>query len=297
MAKISVSNLIAYFRLMYQEHWSYGVDTKYGQVDCSGAFVWAYNQEGHGIYHGSNRIARTEVLQLIPIKQATIKPGMAAFKRRDPGSSGYSLPSSYQTGGSNYNGDLGDYYHIGLVAEDTSKVYNAQSSATGFVASDIFKGWTHVAYLSQVDYNGEEVSYTPLPEVSSPSPTPAPSVSEPVVDTAPVSYGTAVVRAEMGKSVKMRNKPSKTERLYWDVPVGAVVDITGPEKSGWTPIRYGARKGWMMTEYLDFGLEEVIEPAPSEKLWSVTIVDLSLDEATMLLNKYPGRSILGESNG
>lgn len=293
MAKIYVNKLLYWFRLMYEEHWSYGVDTKYGQVDCSGAFVYAYKQEGHSIYHGSNRIARTEVLQLIPIKQATIKPGMAAFKKRDPGASGYSLPSSYMQGGAHYDGDLGDYYHIGLVSEDISKVYNAQSSATGFVASDISKGWTHVAYLSQVDYEGEEeIVDIPSSSISTPS---APKEENKAPSQAATSF--ARVTAQSGKTVKMRNKPSKTEKLYWDVPVESVVEVTGNQKDGWTPIRYSGRNGWMMSEFLVFEDTQSVDPEPIEKKWSVTVVDLSWDEANVLLGEYPGRSFPGESNG
>lgn len=153
MALIPVADLIADFQLMLREHWKYTAGgASYGDVDCSGAFVWAYRQHGHSIYHGSNRMARYEVQRLIPISEATVVPGMAAFKFYPPSSSKYSLPSDYRVGGNYYNGDLNDYYHVGLVDTDTSRVLNAQSTSTGFVSSAITQNWPYVAYLTQVDY-------------------------------------------------------------------------------------------------------------------------------------------------
>lgn len=295
---IPVAVLIGYFQRMLAEHWAYDWSgTETGKVSCAGAFVWAFRQHGISIYHGSNRMARVEVERLIPINVANIMPGMAAFKHHAPGESGYALPDSYKPGGEHYNGDLNDYYHVGLVDEDTTRVLNAQGANTGFVASAIGKGgWSHVAYLSQVDYDGqEEIVYIPAGEQPS-----TPSKPEtPTVELTPEpSYSVAMVYASSGTSVKMRNKPSKTERLYWDIPIGEMVQITGAEKSGFTPIRRGnGQTGWMMTEFLKVDSHPPIDPAPSEKKRSVTIVDLSWDEANVLLAEYPGRSFPGESNG
>ena len=99
--------------------------------DCSGAFVRAYKSAGLSIYHGSNRIARVSVRQLLPPDQA--RPGMAAFKGSRPGEKGYDLPGEYRPGGQYYTGDLVDYYHIGLVDSDPQYVINAQSTQTGVV--------------------------------------------------------------------------------------------------------------------------------------------------------------------
>ena len=159
MDKIPVANILADFQRMEREHWKYSSDTALGQVDCSGAFVWSYKQHGLSIYHGSNRIARRYVLDLVPYAnakaQGLIVPGIAAFKTRRPGDPKYALPSSYRKGGAYYNGDLLDYYHIGLVDEDTGYVLNAQGTATGFVRSPITQNWSHVALLKDVAYDGE----------------------------------------------------------------------------------------------------------------------------------------------
>ena len=232
MSLIPVRALLDDFQMMLREHWSYGSDTRRGNVDCSGAFVWSYEQHGHDIYHGSNRIARTEVLELIPVAVAQIVPGMAAFKLRNPGDKYYALPSSYQPGGRHHNGDLNDYYHIGLVDEDTTRVLNAQGTSTGFVSSPIGQNWSHVAYLKQVDYGGKgsEMSET---------------------------IKTAVVTADSGSTVNMRDKPNG--KLVERVPVGTEVPVSGSQ-DGWSRIAHNGQSGWMMSQYLRMGGNS----APSE---------------------------------
>ena len=252
MGKILASDLVSLFRQMKDEHWQYvsGAAEK-GKVDCSGAFVWAYRQFGRSIYHGSNRMARTEVLELIPVKGAAkIVPGMAAFKRREPGEANYALPDEYRTGGTRCNGDLCDYYHVGLVAADGKTVLNAQSSQTGFVASPISERWSHVGYLKQGDY-GAEAADSDAPggteNTGSDSGNSGPSV--------PSRLTSATVYAENGKPVKMRNRPlADDEKTTWDwVPVGATVTIRALSTDGWTPIRYNGREGYMMDKFLRCG--------------------------------------------
>lgn len=244
MGKIPVSALIADFQRMKRENWAYGTDTRQGTVDCSGAFVWAYEQHGHDIYHGSNRMARAEVEKLIPIDQAVIVPGMAAFKHRLPGEAYYALPSSYKPGGKNYTGDLSDYYHVGLVDEDTSRVLNARSTADGFVASPITQGWTHVGYLTQVDY-GNAKEDIPMSEIT-----------------------TATVWADSGSTVNLRKSPDgdRIDR----VPVGAVVPVSG-HQDGWSRIAYNGLTGWMMSSFLRMEGEPAAADKPAEDTVSITL--------------------------
>lgn len=216
-----VSALIADFQTMLREKWAYGAQTKRGQVDCSGAFLWAYQQHGLSVYHGSNRIARVEVEALIPIAEATPEPGMAAFKRRAPGDKGYALPAAYQPGGAHHNGDLGDYYHIGLVDTDTSRVLNAQSAATGFVASPITQNWTHVARLRQVDYGPKEA----------------------------IPLTTMEIYAQNGKAVNLRKSPSTSAARVTQLPVGTRAEMLG-EKGGWARVSAAGQEGYVMREYL-----------------------------------------------
>lgn len=191
-----------------------------GCVDCSGAFVYAFRKHGASIYHGSNRIARTEIVELLPMNQA--KEGMAAFKLREPGNARYALPSSYQTGGSHCNGDLNDYYHIGLVGRD-GQILNAQSSATGFVRSKA-STWHCCGYLRQVNY-GQEGS--PMEE----------------------ALYQATVTASSGKTVNLRKAAGTSFAVLEKVNIGTTVDVI-EEGAEWCRIRTASNTGFMMACFL-----------------------------------------------
>lgn len=220
MSGIPVSGLIALFQRMQKKHWAYewGV-AKEGCVDCSGAFAWAYKQYGKSIYQGSNRIARSYVAELLPISAA--KPGMAAFKARAPDESGYALPKKYKKKGKSYNGDLQDYYHIGLVDEDTHYILNAQNPKNGFVRSPVTQGWDYVGYLKDIEY------------------------SEKGADT----MQSMVVTADSGSTVNFRARPDTKAALLARVPVGEVVQVL-TISGGWATIQREGITGYMMEQYL-----------------------------------------------
>lgn len=220
MSGIPVAGLIGLFQRMQKEHWTYewGV-AKEGCVDCSGAFVWAYKQYGKSIYQGSNRIARSYVAELLPISAA--KPGMAAFKARAPTENGYVLPDKYKPSGKYYNGDLQDYYHIGLVDEDTHYILNAQNPKNGFVRSPVTQGWDYVGYLKEIEY------------------------SEKGADT----MQHMVVTADSGSTVNFRARPDTKATLLARVPVGEVVQVL-TISGGWATIQRDGVTGYMMEQYL-----------------------------------------------
>ena len=221
---MQVAELIALFRRMLAEKWHYTWGAaEEGNVDCSGALVWAYRQAGLRAHHGSNRLARDEAMEMLPLSSA--RPGMLAFKARPPDADGYALPDAYKKGGSRYNGDISDYYHIGVIDTDTRYVLNAQSPRTGFVRSPIKSGWTSVAYARQIDYGDQE-------------------------DTIVSDIRTATVRASNGSTVNMRKTPGGD--LLDRVPVGAVVQVIG-ESGEWRRIAFAGREGWMMSRFLDVG--------------------------------------------
>lgn len=213
--------ILAEFQTMNKEHWSYRWGAaEYGCVDCSGAFVYAYKQYGRSIYHGSNTIAREYVLQIMPISEA--KPGMAAFKARNPAANGYDLPDKFE-----YHPDQLDYYHIGLIDDDPRYVLNAQSTSTGFQRSPISQNWTHCAYLKGVDYGD-------IPKEE----------DKPMQEK-------ATVTATSGSTVNMRVSPSTSAKLVERVPVGSQVTIL-EDRGQWCKIAYGSKEGWMLSNYLDY---------------------------------------------
>lgn len=135
--------LIALFRRMLDERWAYEWGAaREGCVDCSGAFVWSYRQLGASIEHGSNSIAHLRVGEYVPVAKA--KPGYAVFKLR-------AWRDDSDNGGNRWFGQQpGDVYHIGLMGDD-GKVLNAQSTKTGFVASNA-AGWAFAAPLKDLIY-------------------------------------------------------------------------------------------------------------------------------------------------
>lgn len=256
---IPVQKLLSYFQRMNREHWSYEWGAaREGCVDCSGAFVWAYEREGANIYHGSNRIARVYVKELLPISEA--RPGMAAFKLREPGETNYALPQGYTPGGGQYNGDVNDYYHIGLVDEDTDYVLNAKSTAEGFKRSRITENWDCVAYLNDVAYEG----------------------GEPVEDVIQI----AVVYSGDGNPVKMRSTPSTDKPYIAKVPAGAQVEVL-EQAEEWSTIRWNGKRGYMMSEYL-----RVIGMIPA-----VTEPEQQPDMVTITLSRNAAKSLFEALNG
>lgn len=248
--KIACKELVRDFQLMYVDRDGYIAGTsgeiwtaekqaktadamakKYGEKwighrveDCSGAFVRAYRAHGKSIYHGSNRIARKHVEKLLPPSEA--KPGMAAFKARKPGERYYDLPSQYKPGGSQYNGDLNDYYHIGLVDTDPKYVLNSQSTQTGFQRSRLEDGWDCVACLKEVDY-GEEGTDTDMGYLY-----------EAIVDSA------------NDKPVNLRKGPGTSYAVVAAVKDGTRVKVLSEADDDWAEIDTGSKTGYMMRGFL-----------------------------------------------
>lgn len=232
-SKVSVKGLIALFQKMYIEHWSYvwGSATK-GCVDCSGAFDYAFKElEGIDYPHGSNSIARKFIVgELLPISEA--KPGMAAFKAHMPGEKGYDLPDKFLPGNGSFNGDLNDYYHIGLVDNDTNWVLNAKGTNYGFCRDELIKknGWDFVAYLKGVDYDNsaEEKGETTMQEAYVVLPSGA-----------------------KGHTVNLRKTASTNAMVVKKVPVGSKVTVE-KDLGQWCKVTYETSSGYMMSNYIEY---------------------------------------------
>lgn len=183
--------------------------------DCSGAFVRAYKAHGLSIYHGSNRIAREYVVELLPPSAA--KPGMMAFKLRKPGEKNYDLKDEYKQGGKHYNGDLKDYYHIGLVDDNPAYVINAQSTNTGVVRSKLTNGWDCVAWPKAVRY--EDKGDEPMQ------------------------------RQVIGGKLNLREKPDTHSNRIAQIPDGAIVTV---DEYGdkWCHVEYNGKVGYAVTQFL-----------------------------------------------
>ena len=198
-----------------------GHDGSDGKCDCIGLIIGAIRRAGgtwEGI-HGSNYSARTEMEYLLPVTdQYDLNVGEAVYKAAMPGQTNYNLPERYKG-----DPDQRDYYHVGVV-HSVNPLRIVHCTSPGGITIDTKLGrWTHRGWMRKVSREGDE---TPMTNTE-----------------------TATVVAQSGSTVRLRNTPSTTERLYWDVPIGTVVPVSG-HQDGWSRVAYGGRVGWMQDKYL-----------------------------------------------
>ena len=218
-----------------------------GTCDCIGLVIGALKRMGiswysqTGAIHGTNYASRKAVTDFKKIANVSdLRVGDVVFKAYAKGEKGWTLNKypRYLPGGSYYNGDLNDYYHVGVVTS-VSPLGITHMSSTCKTDNKIGK-WAYHGRLNLLIKHG---AYD-----NDPSPTPAPT-PEPT----PTPSGTyATVYASSGSTVKMRKQPSTKCGTYDNVPIGAKVKVV--EKGGeWSKISYGSRVGWyMMTKFLKF---------------------------------------------
>lgn len=107
------------------------------------------------------------------------------------------------------------------------------------------------------------------------------------VEPVPTPSKTAIVYAENGKPVKMRQKPSTSCKTYWEIKCGTEVTVL-QEGSEWTKISWDDHTGYMMSQFLksDDGIKDE-GPAPSMDLCVCHIPNITKAEADELMKKYP----------
>ena len=209
-----------------------------GTCDCIGLAIGALRRAGlkwTGI-HGSNYAARYQTKDLKPITtEKELEEADFVYKAYEPGHSKYNLPNRYKPGGAYYNGDLRDYYHVGIVTKVIEKLNITHMTSPSMKVDTKLGTWGYFGKNKPLlEAMGKEVQIE-LPVITEPVATP---------------HATASVTAQKGKYVKMRAKPSKTCSLYDEVPIGATVTIIEPGEE-WAKISYGRRKGWyMQAQYL-----------------------------------------------
>lgn len=205
------------------QRYKLGCDGSGGACDCIGLIIGAVRMAGEKWpwTHGSNYAARNLVDDLRPIQTAAdLFPGEVVFKDRDPGEKGYDLPDRYKT-----SGDLKDYYHVGVVTSISPLCITHCTSVPGGIQRDGTLGkWKWGGKLKIVDYAKEDKPMETLYR--------------------------AIVTAENGKTVNMRQQPSTSSKVVEIVPVGAVVDVTREIDAAWAQIRNDGAAGYMMRKFL-----------------------------------------------
>ena len=259
MNTVAVNSLISLFQTMYREHWSYiWGKAERGCVDCSGAFTYAFRQFGISYPHGSNAIARNYTVgKMLPISEA--KPGMAAFKARVPGESGYDLPDKYKS-----SGDLNDYYHIGLVDDDPHYVLNAKGEKSGFCRDALTakNGWDCVAELKYVDYGEGEKMET--------------------------NARVVLPAGRTGSTVNMRVSPSTADDIVKKVPVGAEITVLD-DQGQWCKISYDGKTGYMMSNYVEYNGQSDDNTLTDDEREQIETALRAIDNASDLISSIIGR--------
>lgn len=194
-----------------------GSDGSNGKCDCIGLVIGAIRRSG-GAWdgtHGTNYTARYAVDYLIPTADSALVEGMLVFKARNPGDSNYDLPSRYDG-----SPDRRDYYHVGVVTSADPLVITHCTSPGGIREDTALGAWKYCAWCSLVAQ--KEADFMPYP----------------MQTTAP-----------SGKTVNLREKPSLSSALVYQVPIGDTVTVTG-ESGEWSKAVYGQYAGYIMTQYL-----------------------------------------------
>ena len=214
-------------------HYSLGSSDLHN-CDCIGMVKYSTRKNNVSFTtSGTNWTMRKQVSNVRRISSvADLKFGDVVFKAKEPGESGYNLPSKYRKGGSAYNGDLRDYCHIGVVKSVSPLKIIHMTSPTAKTDTSIGK-WKFAADLNCI---AGGVAPTPTP-----TPTPEP---EPTNDK-------AVVVSENGGYVKLRANPSTSCNLWDKIAPGTKATIVTFGEN-WCKVDCGKRKGWyMMTKFLD----------------------------------------------
>lgn len=230
-----------------------GGDGSGGGCDCIGLTIGAIRRAGgtwKGI-HGSNYAARNEVTYLLPVTSAAdLCVGESVCKVRRPGDARYALPSRYAR-----DPDRQDYYHWGVVRSvDPLRIVHCTSPGGVIVDTRLGK-WSYRCWLKKVDQPGGAAIGGEIQPAEEAKPD-RDGQAEGTV------YGRMTVTADSGSTVKMRARPSASCRLYWDVPVGTVVEA-GEMGDEWTAIRWRGHQGYMMNKYLIDGVVGTAAPNPA----------------------------------
>lgn len=242
------------------------------ECDCIGMIKYSLRKNGVSFSTtGSNYTARNNMEDFREIHSASdLKRGDVVFKAIEPGESGYDLPAKYKQGGSGYNGDLRDYNHIGIVRSVNPLEIEHMTSPSAKRDPKVGR-WRFTGSLKKN-----------LISDDAPDPGPEPTPPTPTSDT-------AVVWAEKGETVNMRKSKSTGAALVERVPIGWTVKVLENDgtwaKIAYTDKRHATWYGYMMTQFLKF------EEEPVGDLVSITIDDISLEEAQALKEKYPNAQI------
>ena len=205
-----------------------------GTCDCIGLIIGAIRRADGNWRgtHGSNYAARSEMDDLLAVAAIDdLDIGDAVYKAREPDDRRYALPDKYRPGGGSYNGDVRDYYHVGIV-ESISPLKIRHMTTPRPKMDDALGKWAYHGHLKKIDYKGGGT----------------------MGEKATVVLPSGV----KGSTVNLRNVPSTSGDIIARIPVGTVVDVI-EDMGRWCNVAVQGYNGYMMSNYLEYqgGGEEV----------------------------------------
>lgn len=203
-----------------------GHDGTNGLCDCIGLIIGAIRRAGgqwRGM-HGSNYAARKEIVKLTKIASVhELQVGEAIFKAYEPGQGGYDLPSRYEHGGSYYNGDLRDYYHVGIV-ESVSPLRIRHMTSPRVKMDTSLGKWSYHGRLKKIDYTGS-------------------GKGEQTMETVTIQGGNP------DAPIRLRAGASTTSAILANIPQGSQADLL-EDGAVWSHISWNDRTGYVKTEFV-----------------------------------------------
>lgn len=243
-----------------------GHDGTHGKCDCIGLPIGGKRRAGgswRGI-HGTNYAVRAELVGGIQriVGSGDLQIGEVVFKARKPTDAKYALPDRYKPGGEYYNGDLLDYYHVGVVVSvHPMRIWHMTTPKPKLNNSIANWGWH--GRLKGIDYVW--IRNTDEKEVR--------------------KMATAIVALPAmarGNDVNLREGPGRNYGIKMHVPVGAEVQVI-EDQGQWCQIGYGNVTGWMMANYLEYPGQAGEASGEGLSIEDHTKIDRALSEAEAML--------------
>lgn len=239
MAIVKASDLIADFKQMAKEKWKYVAGgARKGEVDCSGAFTYAYNKHDGFMYHGSNTMWHKYATDKGEIGKVNLVPGMAVYKKRKWTSS--------QSGNTWYDDDPGDVYHVGLYIGN-KEVVEAKGTKYGVVTSDLDE-WHLASKLKGTEYDVKEEDDNVI-DVQE-------NIAYPCMGEVDISSG----------YLNIRSKPSTTSRRIAKALKGDTMIVTG-RTGDWYSVEYLGKQAYATAEFI-----KLFSEAPKVYCFSLDVV-------------------------
>lgn len=223
-------------------------DGSNGVCDCIGLIIGAIRRMGlkwTGI-HGSNYAARYQIVGLRKITALKeIELGDVMLKAYEKGHAKWKLPDRYWQGHQYYTGDLKDYYHAGVIT--SLEPITISPIVLTHMTSPKMKTLT-VRSMNDLANSNWLYHGKAKPIVNAANDKASVPVDTPV--NTPSTGSRAVVVAESGGTVNLREGAAMNRKILMRVPLGETVDIITPGEK-WTEVKFGGRHGYMMAQYLD----------------------------------------------